>query len=156
MKGRNMKIQNNSDPTIFGNKVIIKYSQLRKLGDEAVKAAEGVKPRLETRGENMKYVITRAYRFNPDPKDTEFMSDILLPTDRILISAKKINVTRKQKIKNFFRVNLSQEKGTPTYSERALMRVAKKAEKKAKNTKSINIFKLIFEVLTPPAGTGPR
>lgn len=136
-----MKVQNSYSSTTFGNEVIIKYSGLKKLGEEAVRAAEKVKPRLEKRGDNMKYIISRA---------KDYSCDIPLSTNKIAVNAKITKINLKQRFENFFRVSPEKVVNTPTFSERALMRAANKAEKRAKNEKGQNILALILQILRPP------
>ena len=151
-----MNIVNN----ISSLKAIVKinYSEIQGFGKEVVQIAEEIKPELEKMGSDLRFHITRAYKLNPKMKDKELMTDMFIPQKRILISAKKLNVTPKEKLKNFFRINFSQTASTADFSKGGLIEAANRAEKYARQTKSENIFSFLKDLLLIPSPgcTGPR
>lgn len=143
-----MEIKNNTPS--FGAKVSINYRQLKELGDSAIVASEAVKPILLKRGDNVSFSISRAHRFNPEMMDKELMSDMFKPTDRMIITAKKVNTNWRSAVKNLFRLNFSQSVSTHDFSKIGLRAAAVKAETASKNAKSENVFSFILDVLKGP------
>jgi len=142
-----MKIQQglSNQPAFGQTNVKIKYKELKDMGSDVVELAEKIKSRLETRDSSVKYKIGRHYKIEGDTVDFPGLS---IPTNKLYISAKKANQGLKAKLKDFFNVNFSAYKTTPTLSERSMMRIANKATSEVKNTKSESIFSLLGNLLT--------
>ena len=145
-----MKIRNYSNQA-FGAKVKIDYRQLREIGGSAIRGADGIKPILKRRPDNIVFSISRAHRLNPDIKDSTFMSDMLVPSPtKAIVTVKKLNKGFGEKFRNLFRLNFSQSVSTHDCSTIGLRVAANKAEKMANTERGENIFSFILKVLSGP------
>jgi len=138
-----MKIQQGlSNQPAFGQTTVkIKYKELKDMGSDVVELAEKIKSRLETRDPSVKYKIGRVYQDELIGHSLSF-----IPTDEIYVSAKKVNLGFKTKLKNLFMMNLPSEIPTKRITERSLMRAANKATKEAQKTQGESIFSLLRPV----------
>lgn len=150
-----MKIKN--DSVSFGERVKLDYKQLRALGEDAVRVAERIKPELEKRGDNSLFHISRGYALNPNMKDFATMSDMYVPTSKIVVAAKKVATTFGESVRNLFKVSSWRVAATGDFSLDTVRYAAKRAEDDALASKGESVFDYIARLLSGPEGSiGPR
>lgn len=136
-----MKIRNNTPS--FGARVKIDYNRLEDLGKDVVQLAEKVKPKLAKRGKDLSFTITRDYRERLILDDAELSRDLFLPSNKIVVKAKRRVFAPDLKLRRIFRQDSIPQVSTVDFSENGLMRAARRAEKKANSLWQDQVMKKI-------------
>lgn len=124
-----MKVRNNTPS--FGARVKIDYNQLEDFGNDVVKLAEKIRPRLVKRGKDLSFTITRSCRDRLILDEAELSSNLFLSSNKIIVKAKRRVFTLDKKLRKIFRKDSVPQAATADFSENGLMRAAIRAEKRA-------------------------